>query len=550
NPCDVRKKQGHPFPQPCPHGAKVSTQGNLTTVLTGESIFPEPAVDPFTKPPGTNFLPTLYTNIFDGNGNEMLNTLPSTPTNPYNLHDGDPVVSEIDPTSPTDDLRSLFETITRLSLNEKKEAADDETIHKSIQTGIDILEGNPLPNRAYSGLPLLHYTGPEKVKKVEPIYDDKGTLIGGNVNVHQVWYDIHIESDTAFLDPGAVMEVPWTIIYTIDALSRGADDFSPFVAYTDDPDLTHPNLPLPHIGMDQTFFPMEEGTRTVVKVKMTPGKYFNIVYTWGWRMHPPRVQVMENATKEISISNNLVNLVDWERMVFGASPRASEENKLKAIAKISELSPAKRMWTAMREARDAVDQGNYHAVAAKIQEAGDAFEDWRDRTRLPRGVPVDQDSDLTLLYVNNTLYAEFADRAENIADSVRIDFAQWKIRPATLKVTLYNGDHFEHGYENMDFGGARGWENQFKSSVKFAGSGCWFTFGRVNWWPNIPNTMSGVPGGDLSVVLPAAPSSTAALPYPYTTHKLHITFNYEPSRRLRFYQFDPIHHDVAVFSVH
>jgi hypothetical protein len=33
-------------------------------------------------------------------------------------------------------------------------------------------------------------------------------------------------------------------------------------------------------------------------------------------------------------------------------------------------------------------------------------------------------------------------------------------------------------------------------------------------------------------------------------YKVEITYEYEPSRRLRFYQFDPMHHDVAVFSVH
>ncbi len=47
--------------------------------------------------------------------------------------------------------------------------------------------------------------------------------------------------------------------------------------------------------MDQTFFPMEDGTRTVFKIKMAPAPDYNLVYTWGWRMHPPRAQVMENA---------------------------------------------------------------------------------------------------------------------------------------------------------------------------------------------------------------------------------------------------------------
>ena len=31
--------------------------------------------------------------------------------------------------------------------------------------------------------------------------------------------------------------------------------------------------------------------------------------------------------------------------------------------------------------------------------------------------------------------------------------------------------------------------------------------------------------------------------------KVDLTFNWDPARRLRFYQFDPTHHDVAIFSV-
>jgi hypothetical protein len=33
-------------------------------------------------------------------------------------------------------------------------------------------------------------------------------------------------------------------------------------------------------------------------------------------------------------------------------------------------------------------------------------------------------------------------------------------------------------------------------------------------------------------------------------HWIDLTWNFDPSRRLRFYQFDPLHHDVAVFSMH
>lgn len=33
-------------------------------------------------------------------------------------------------------------------------------------------------------------------------------------------------------------------------------------------------------------------------------------------------------------------------------------------------------------------------------------------------------------------------------------------------------------------------------------------------------------------------------------HKVEITLNYDAPQRLKLYQFDPLHHDVAVYSLH
>lgn len=527
---------GHPHPQMRPSPSIMTTVGNTSYVLTGQSLFPES--DPFKYPPGTNFLPTIYTNMFDGFGKEMPNTLPSTPDVPYNLHDGAPVISKIDPMSPTDDLLTVLELARYLPPTARpaktsaslKKTASDEEIKRRIQLGLDILEGNPIPNRVYSGLPLLHYQGPEKCRKVIPTRDSTGKVIGGNVNIHQVWYDSHIESDTAFLDTTEVAEVPWTITYTVDVLTSGHDDFSPFVMYFDDPKLSPSGMPpLPHVGMDQSYFNMDEGTRTIFKIKMAPGKYYNLTYTWGWRNHPPRVQVSENACKRMTDANGKSKtLVQWEADVFGENPSATEATKLKAIAKIGDIAPEKRMWSAFRVARAAAAARDFETVKQKLNQAREAYLDWKTRTQLPRGVPVDRSADITLLYVNNTIYAE-------IIGGGWVDFPKWNLRGTTLKITVLNGDYFEHGYQNVDFGGARGWENQFQSSVKTGGSGCWFTFGRAHWWMNIPG---------LILVPPASPYNDLGM------HKVQITYNYEPSRRLRFYQFDPVHHDVAVFSVH
>ncbi len=522
---------GHPHPQIRPSPSILTKIGDTNYVITGQSLFPES--DPFKYPPGTNFLPNVYTNMFDGFGKEMPNTLPSTPDVQYNLHDGEPVVSKINPASPTDDLLEVLKLSNNLPQSSERgenKVVSDKEIVQQIQRGLDILEGNPVPDRAYSGLPLLHYKGPEKVKKVIPIRDATGKVIGGNVNVHQVWYDIHIESDTAFLDTTEVADVPWTITYTVDVLNRGHDDFSPFVMYFDDPAVSPAGMPpLPHIGMDQSYFNMDDGTRTVFKIKMTSGKYYNLIYTWGWRDHPPRAQVMENAHKTIpDAAGNKKTLVQWEVDVFGENPSANEAAKLKAIAKIGNLAPEKKMWLALRVAREAAADKDFRTVRIKLNEALDSYHDWRNRNQLPRGVKGDPDADITLFYANNTIYAENPGGGW-------VDFTKWKLRGTTLKITLLNGDYFEHGYQNNDFGGARGWENQFQSSVKSGGSGCWFTFGRAHWWMNIPTVI---------LVPPATPFNEPGL------QKVHITFNYEPSRRLRFYQFDPIHHDVAIFSYH
>lgn len=538
---------GHPHPQPRPANSQVSLtqEGGITVahIDTGHGCFAES--DPFQNPPGTNFLPSIWTNAFDGTGAEMPNTLPSTPTIPYNLHDGEPVVSKINPASPTDDLQEIFDHV-EFRTNKAKAGPlnrfDIEAIANNLQRGIDILEGNHIPDRKYTGLPLLHYKGPEKVRAVTPIKDSNGNLIGGNIDVHQVWYDTHIESDVSLIDPTPVASVPWTITYTVDVLSRGNDDFAPFVMYVDNPSLTKSKgvPPLAHVGMDQTFYNMEEGTRTVFKIKMAPGMYYNLVYTWGWRAHPPRVQVMENATKRLPVipAGAGKTLVELEVDVFGEHP---SEHKEQAIAKIGDLAPAKRMWAAFRAGQEALKRKNYRAVAASIEDARKAFYDWRDRAKLPRGVTVDKSADLTLFYANNTIYGEFR-------DGTRSDWPPWTLRGTELKVSLINGDYFEHGYQNVDFGGARGWENQFQSSVESGGSGPWFTFGRVHWWMNVPAMLPDDknPGTmkPFGITVPAATRESLG------RYKVDITYQYEPSRRLRFYQFDPMHHDVAVFSVH
>lgn len=562
----------HPEPQPLPEGKEQFLLDEGTTRLIGaEGIFPEQ--DPWLPADGenevkpTNLLDNVYENLIDGFGNEIPHTLPSTPENPYNLHP-DPEVSEVDPRDPVHDLRNIFQ-----DLNEAVENGGTIDFDQ-IQFAVDILEGNEI-DRTYSGFPLLHYNGPLKEKVVEPEYDEDGNVVGGNVNVHQLWMRSHLESDTGFIDPSAVQDVPWTITYTIDVLEGGEEDFAPHAMFMNlKPDENGEKTKGPGFGLDQTFFPMDEGKRYVFEMKMPEAKRWKLTYHWGWRVHPAKVQVIENSLQKPMGKY----LMDWERDVFGENPRESEEAKLEAISMISDLAPAKRMWRAFRAILDGQPESDANAFKKQIAEAESAFDDWQNRNYMPEGIEPDPDADVTLFYANNQIYGEVKGFTRETPDMQR-SVDKWRTRGTDVDVRIINGDYYPRAYVNVDFGGMRGWENTFQNTIPVGGQGPWFTFGRTHWWPNTAHPVliaaAERPDGVPTAGFPAEPAEddTSDNAHVFTphferhpgddnlpgevrtedgfgTHLVKITYNHEPSRRLRFYQFDPLHHDVAVWSVH
>jgi hypothetical protein len=540
-----------PQPRPGPSVVTQSPDGTTTFISTGHTEFPPS--DTFGPNP-SNLLPTIYENMCDAGGDTMPNTLPSTIEQPYNLHP-DPEVSAIDITSPTDDLQSIFGHLRDALANHRK------IDQGRVQFAIDIIEGNPV-ERSYTGFPLLHYNGPDKVKAVTPIMNGPD-VVGGTVTVHQIWYDSHIESDTSYIDPSLVNDVPWTIRYVIDVLNRGHEDFAPNVVYFDDPDDVGSRIP--HVGMDQTFFPMEEGLRYIFEVQMTPGRYWNLTYNWGWRVHPPRIQAIENVTVPVAgMPRNA-----FEIQVFGENPTANEAAKLAAIDMIGNMAPAKRMWLAFR----AIKAGAHgKKLRDLVDEAQDAFFNWQNRNELPTGVEEDASSDVTLFYVNNTIYGH----VNGYVDDSQVKITQFSNRGDTVKLKLLNGDYFVHSYALADFGGLRGWENTFHNTVPIGGAGPWFTFGRHHWWvettsgpvpvppairpvgkpgriidmSNLPETANDMAGTPAWMKLLTWNVSNKKTEQGLGEHNIELTFNYDPSPRLRMYQFDALHHDVAIWSMH
>ena len=411
----------HPSPQPrvameSPENDSeffVTPDGRTTIWKTKKTHFPQSY--PFKTASPSNLLPTVYELARDSAGNEVPNTLPSTPDRPYNLHnfptEEDGTIIDIDPRSPRwdlaviiNDLKSSVDSADRRATNSEffrggmgvpadprrghverkenegpgiiEEVATPQIDFEKVQFGIDILEGNPI-DREYTGMPLLKYLGPASVKTIDP---ETRT-----VTVRQTWQRGRISSDAMFVDPCAMTtqinddgeevracsvpgNVEWTIRYEVSVLRWGHEDFAPFaVTFDNPPDGSMPRPNIPNVAFDQSFFPMEDGKKYIFEMRMPPHRYWNLTYNWGWRIHPPRIQAAEKAIKAPMGRN----IVGWEREVFCADgepvertddqgnvsvvdwtcptlPNETEEAKLAAIAMLSDLAPAKRMWKALR----------------------------------------------------------------------------------------------------------------------------------------------------------------------------------------------------------
>jgi hypothetical protein len=567
-------------PLPAPGSWSVVTNGDTTTIDTAPSFFP--AGDSFGPNP-TNLLRTVYKQSCDSSGNPIPNTLPSTRQHPYNLHPDPRVTPLPDKISPTNDLGSIIKAL-RHANNPYGRPVDQ----KQIQFAIDILEGNPV-NRAYSGFPLLHYNGPLKGKTVTPVRDSSGNVVGGTVTIHLVYYDSHIESDTSYLDPSAVNDVPWTIHYVVDVLDRGSDDFAGYVMYFDSK-LGNPKGVEPNVGLDNSFFPMsvgqdsERGQRYEFDMQMAPGGYWNITYHWGWRIHPPRIQVVENVN--VPINGNPRNFAEFQVFCPSHAPNATGDCpelrtdpnfKLAAINMIGDIAPEKRMWNDFRAIQSGVTG---KAFRDAIDDLESAFDDWQHRTRLPKGVADDPNYDETLLFVNNTIYGHITDFTRDM----QMRMFKYTGRGSQIKEKLLNGDYYPHAYVLVDLGGMRGWENTFQNTLPIGGQGPLFTFGRNHWWIN---TTSGALPIPPATPLPSTPPrrilgldllqgtndpqtpewnridsrktadahidgkpSDPNFGESLGVHHVIVNFNYDPNPRLRMYQFDVLHHDEAIWSPH
>ena len=127
--------------------------------------------------------------------------------NPNSPGDDDPAVLGTlgSSATPEDDLGAALDAL--------RDASSVSDAQAARRRALDILLGNPISRKAYSGMPLLNWDVPRKIKDVPP---------GGDVRVREVRYGDTVLSDTSLLhfdDPAQA----FTITYEIADLGPGSD---------------------------------------------------------------------------------------------------------------------------------------------------------------------------------------------------------------------------------------------------------------------------------------------------------------------------------------
>lgn len=207
-------------------------------------------------------------------------------------------------------------------------------------------------------------------------------------------------------------------------------------------------------GLDSTFTEIPSGTLGEITLKYPIVSCMRGVYTWGWGVHPPRVQFIQFTfeNSDGSLTPHAVSFL--------------ERTSLMSIDTIGDASPDKKMF---RVAQAALNGATGQQIARTLSDANSAprgtFREWirlgADVRQLPDEaweVLAQEDGlgrgdfgpyDVVLAYVNNEIYGDnpYVQFGSESKGAVVRDFEQG----GTVKVKIINLDRHVHYYRNVDF---------------------------------------------------------------------------------------------------
>ena len=360
--------------------------------------------------------------------------------------------------SPNDDMEDALK-----DMSDAAEDGDGDDMRAAAQELMDILMGTT-QGRIYDGFAMLnfnrgafmpdHVAGEYKMKTLRDTGLTEPGISGETVKIWEVdinmlYYDGQIDSDT-FLVRTPVNAGEFDTVrvnYRIYPVER--EDFAPTVVMLDR--RLDRSVQFPFKGFDSVWIPFSKGDVVSFTMALPPLRLQRGIYTWGWRVHPPRIQFVQPIFETINAHTGAIEL-DPQGESYAT------RNRMLTLDDISDAAPEKKMYTV---AKAALDGAGPSTIASWMNQANQGprgtHDDWADLAKDQRQLPPEARDILTAegiqqgsfgpyrfvtAYMNNELYGE-GPEGNSIAGWAQGD---------RFQVKLINLDKHTHYFRNVDFG--------------------------------------------------------------------------------------------------
>ncbi|MFQ5673027.1 MAG: hypothetical protein ACE5G9_08025 [Nitrospinales bacterium] len=355
--------------------------------------------------------------------------------------------------SPNDDMKKALANLSKAA-----EKGNDMTA--AAQELMDILEGTT-SGRIYDGFPMLNYNhnfpGEYKTKRlVDTGLTEPG--VGGTrkiweVDVAMFFYDGQIDADTFLVrvPKEAHPNDTFRVNYKIYSVER--EEFAPTVVMAE---------AFPFKGFDSVWLPFNGGEIMEFTMALPPLRMIRGVYTWGWRVHPPRIQFLQPIFEVETTTNAYGDMVagfnldgpqlEPQGLSFAVRNRGLD------LAGISDAAPEKKMYTVAQAALNGASAATVDAMLndENISPSG-TWDQWADLAKNQRQLPPEArdilDAEgipngefgpyrMVSVYMNNEMYAD---------GPAGPGIPGWN-QGDQFSVKVINLDNHTHYFRNVDFG--------------------------------------------------------------------------------------------------
>jgi hypothetical protein len=440
---------------------RILALAGLVGVMAGLSMAQNPN-DPGIEEPVTSQLTGTIVripNTDQASGTQLLNVV-----GPVGRHDALGSLSITGHTitrvsSPNDDM-----SLDLGQLADRAASGDTAGMRSAAEDLLSILLGTT-QGRIYDGFAMLNFNRgayvPDQVPgeyKMKVLRDTGGTEISPfdgkphkvwEVDVNMLWYDGNFDSDTFLLRVPVGANEFDTVNAHFHIYSLVREDFAPTVVMQDR--RMPGSVQFPFKGFDAVWVPVHNDEIADVTVKMPPVRLLRGVYTWGWRIHPPRIQFLQPIYEHVNAHTGQVEL-EPEGLSF------AYRNRNLTLDGIGDAAPEKKMYNVCQAVLAGADPKTISSwlTSSNAGPLG-TWQEWADLAKNQRqlppealnilaqeGIPAGQFGSyrFVTVYMNNEMYGAGPDGSE---------IEGWN-QGDHFEVKLINLDNHTHYFRNVDFG--------------------------------------------------------------------------------------------------